>query len=95
MMHDLTGYTPYGAAPSPDGRQTVLRRGEVIIQDGELMPTARLRRLPVTHAGGAAAPSAAWRRNGPCTQFRRQDRAGCVSLQQRGVGEIVLCNLPT
>ena len=56
MLHDRTGYTPYAGRTVTGWPQTVMRRGDVVVRDGELMvePGSGVF-LPRT-GGGAAAP---------------------------------------
>jgi dihydropyrimidinase len=56
MMHDRTGYTPYAGRKLQGWPVTVLRRGEVIVEDGTLNATAGSGRFMPRTGGPAAEP---------------------------------------
>ena len=79
--HDNAGYTPYAGRTLKGWPETVLRRGQVIVAAGELLPApGRGRFLP--RAGGPAASPArsAGAGAGPGAQFRRRAGAPIIGL---------------
>ena len=71
-MHDATGYCPYAGMTLTGWPVTVISRGEVIVDDGELFAARGRGRLLTRSAGPAAEPRACWRRSSIRPQFRRQ-----------------------
>jgi dihydropyrimidinase len=57
MMHDRTGYTPFAGRRVKGWPATVIRRGEVIVEDGVLKAKPGSGRFLPRSGGAAAAPS--------------------------------------
>ncbi len=57
MMHDRTGYTPFAGRRVKGWPATVIRRGEVIVEDGVLTAKPGSGRFLPRSGGAAAAPS--------------------------------------
>ena len=53
-MHDLAGYTPYEGREVVGWPQTVLSRGQVIVDDGKLLAKPGSGRFLAREAGDAA-----------------------------------------
>ena len=57
MMHDRTGYTPYAGRTVQGWPVTVLRRGEIIVENGRLEARPGSGRFLPRSGGWAAEPS--------------------------------------
>jgi dihydropyrimidinase len=57
MLHDRTGYTPYAGRTVTGWPQTVMRRGQAIVRDGELIAKPGSGVFLSRTGGGAATPS--------------------------------------
>jgi len=57
LVHDRTGYTPYAGRRIRGWPTTVIRRGEVIVDDGRLLAQPGSGRFLPRSGGAAAAPS--------------------------------------
>jgi dihydropyrimidinase len=57
MVHDLTGYTPYAGRSVTGWPETVLRRGEIVVHDGELRARPGSGRFLARTGGDAARPT--------------------------------------
>jgi dihydropyrimidinase len=57
MMHDRTGYTPYAGRPIKGWPVTILRRGEIIVENGSLKAAPGSGQFLPRPGGEAARPA--------------------------------------
>jgi dihydropyrimidinase len=57
MMHDRTGYTPFAGRKVAGWPETVLRRGDVVVEEGRLWAAAGSGRFLPRNGGAAAEPA--------------------------------------